>query len=107
MAGARPLAPWRWIGVPLLQCLILTVLFSLPFILFSAWAGWLADRLPKNRMVVWSKIMELAAMLSQIGCAAMPAALVPRSPSCRRGPRSSSAQARVLTRCTWQRSAGR
>ena len=31
MAGARPLAPWRWIGVPLLQCLILTVLFSLPF----------------------------------------------------------------------------
>ena len=31
MAGARPLAPWRGIGVPLLQCLILTVLFSLPF----------------------------------------------------------------------------
>ncbi len=31
MAGARPLAPWRWIGVPLVQCLILTVLFSLPF----------------------------------------------------------------------------
>ena len=31
MAGARPLAPWRWIGVPLAQCLILTVLFSLPF----------------------------------------------------------------------------
>lgn len=35
MAGARPLAPWRWIGVPLLQCLILTVLFSLPFRLFG------------------------------------------------------------------------
>lgn len=31
MAGARPLAPWRWIGVPLVQCLILSVLFSLPF----------------------------------------------------------------------------
>ncbi|MBA4012167.1 MAG: hypothetical protein C0481_09910 [Phenylobacterium sp.] len=31
MAGARPLAPWRWIGVPLVQCLILTVLFSLPY----------------------------------------------------------------------------
>ena len=35
MAGARPLAPWRWIGVPLLQCLILTVLFSLPFRIFG------------------------------------------------------------------------
>jgi hypothetical protein len=35
MGGARPLAPWRWIGVPLLQCLILTVLFSLPFRIFG------------------------------------------------------------------------
>lgn len=35
MAGARPLAPWRWIGVPLVQCLILTVLFSLPFRAFG------------------------------------------------------------------------
>jgi rod shape-determining protein MreD len=31
MAGARPMAPWRWIGVPIVQCLILTVIFSLPF----------------------------------------------------------------------------
>jgi len=35
MAGARPLAPWRWIGVPLVQCLILTVLFTLPFRIFG------------------------------------------------------------------------
>ena len=26
---------------------VATVLFSLPFILFSAWAGWLADRMVK------------------------------------------------------------
>ena len=27
-----------------------TELFSLPFILFSAWAGWLADRFTKKRL---------------------------------------------------------
>jgi len=35
MGGARPLAPWRWLGVPLVQCLALTVLFSLPFRAFG------------------------------------------------------------------------
>ena len=35
MGGARPLAPWRWLGVPLVQCLVLTVLFSLPFRAFG------------------------------------------------------------------------
>lgn len=35
MAGARPMAPWRWIGVPLLQCLLLTVLLSLPVRVFG------------------------------------------------------------------------
>ncbi len=40
-----------------------TVLFALPFALFSAWTGWLADRFPKRRVVVLSKFLELAAML--------------------------------------------
>ena len=40
-----------------------TFLFALPFVLFSAWTGWLADRLPKKNIIVGSKILELAAML--------------------------------------------
>lgn len=42
---------------------IASAMFALPFVVCSAWAGWLADRMPKNRLVVWSKVMELAAML--------------------------------------------
>ena len=42
---------------------IASAMFALPFVACSAWAGWLADRMPKNRLVVWSKVMELAAML--------------------------------------------
>lgn len=37
-----------------------TVLFALPFVLFSAWAGWLADRLPKRDVVLGVKVVELA-----------------------------------------------
>ena len=40
-----------------------TMLFSLPFILFSAWGGWLADRFAKRRVVIAVKFLELAAML--------------------------------------------
>jgi len=40
-----------------------TELFSLPFVLFSAWGGWLADRLAKRRVVIGAKVLELAAML--------------------------------------------
>jgi len=40
-----------------------TFLFALPFVLFSVWAGWLADRLPKKNIVVGSKFLELAATL--------------------------------------------
>lgn len=39
------------------------LLFVLPFIVCSAWAGWLADRLPKNRLVVYTKLAELGIML--------------------------------------------
>ena len=38
-------------------------MFALPFVVCSAWAGWLVDRVPKSKLVVWSKFMELAAML--------------------------------------------
>jgi rod shape-determining protein MreD len=30
VTGARPLEPWRWIGVPMLQVMVATVLFSIP-----------------------------------------------------------------------------
>ncbi len=35
MTGARPLEPWRWIGVPMLQVMIATILFSVPLRLFG------------------------------------------------------------------------
>ena len=41
-----------------------TVLFSLPFVLFSAWAGWLADRYAKCRLVLAAKALEVCAMLA-------------------------------------------
>ena len=42
---------------------VATILYALPFILFSAWAGWLADRLVKKHIVVAAKVTELAALL--------------------------------------------
>ncbi|MCD6526107.1 MAG: MFS transporter [Desulfuromonas sp.] len=39
-----------------------TVLFALPFILFSAGAGWLADRYSKKQVVIGAKFLELLAM---------------------------------------------
>jgi len=30
MSAARPLEPWRWLGVPMLQALVATVLFGIP-----------------------------------------------------------------------------
>ena len=40
-----------------------TTLFALPFILFSAGAGWLADRYSKKHVVIGVKLLELLAML--------------------------------------------
>jgi MFS family permease len=40
-----------------------TMLFSLPFVLFSAWGGWLADRFAKKNVVIGVKFLELGAML--------------------------------------------
>lgn len=40
-----------------------TILFALPFVIFSSSAGWLADRFPKKKVVIWAKTLELAAAL--------------------------------------------
>lgn len=42
---------------------VAAALFPLPFVLFAAPAGWLADRFPKRRVVIGAKIMELGAVL--------------------------------------------
>ncbi len=39
-----------------------TFTFSLPFILFSGFAGFLSDRYPKRRVIVASKVAEVAVM---------------------------------------------
>lgn len=40
-----------------------TAIFSLPFLVFAAQAGWLADRFPKRNIVISAKALELAAMI--------------------------------------------
>jgi len=35
MSAARPLEPWRWLGVPMLQALVATVLFGIPLRLYG------------------------------------------------------------------------
>ena len=40
-----------------------TAIFSLPFLVFAAQAGWLADRFPKRNIVISAKLLELAAMI--------------------------------------------
>lgn len=35
MSAARSLEPWRWLGVPILQALALTVLFGIPLSVFG------------------------------------------------------------------------
>jgi rod shape-determining protein MreD len=35
LSAARPLEPWRWLGVPLVQAIIATVLFGIPLRVFS------------------------------------------------------------------------
>ncbi len=42
---------------------IATVLFALPFILFSAGAGWLADRTVKKHIIIIAKSIELFSMV--------------------------------------------
>jgi len=35
VSGARPLEPWRWLGLPLVYAVIATVIFSIPFRIFG------------------------------------------------------------------------
>ncbi|MGA7339827.1 MAG: MFS transporter [Terracidiphilus sp.] len=41
---------------------LVTFLFSMPFVLFSMAGGWLADRFSKQRVTLWTKVMEIGAM---------------------------------------------
>lgn len=41
---------------------MVTFLFSMPFVLFSMTGGWLADRFSKQRVTMWTKVMEIGAM---------------------------------------------
>src|SRR5438128_5022164 len=40
-----------------------TMIFSLPFVLFSGFAGWLSDRYSKRNMIVVCKLAEIGIML--------------------------------------------
>jgi MFS family permease len=40
-----------------------TLVFTLPWLLFAAPAGWMADRFPKRNVVIFAKALELVAML--------------------------------------------
>ncbi len=50
---------------------VATVVFSLPFVLFSGYAGYLSDRFSKRPIIVLAKIAEIAVML--LGMAAFAA----------------------------------
>ena len=40
-----------------------TFVFSLPFVLFSGYAGYLSDRFSKTPIIVYSKVAEIAVMI--------------------------------------------
>jgi len=40
-----------------------TLVFSLPFVLFSGFAGWLSDRFSKTPIIVYSKVAEVLIMI--------------------------------------------
>jgi MFS family permease len=55
-----------------------TAIFSLPFLLFAAPAGWLADRFTKRHIVISAKVLELAAMIcGAIGICMQTSILIP------------------------------
>jgi len=51
------------VGLEYMQGWVMAV-FTVPYLLFAAQAGWLADRFPKRRVVIGSKALELVAMLA-------------------------------------------
>jgi acyl-[acyl-carrier-protein]-phospholipid O-acyltransferase/long-chain-fatty-acid--[acyl-carrier-protein] ligase len=42
---------------------IVTLMFSVPFIVFSMPGGWLADRFSKRQITIWTKVMEIGSMV--------------------------------------------
>ena len=42
---------------------MVTLIFSVPFILFSMPGGWLADRFSKRQITIWTKVMEIGSMV--------------------------------------------
>lgn len=44
-----------------------TLVFSLPFVLFSGFAGYLSDRMPKTPIIVSCKVAEIVVMLLGLG----------------------------------------
>ncbi|MGA9670012.1 MAG: acyl-[ACP]--phospholipid O-acyltransferase [Terracidiphilus sp.] len=49
---------------------VVTVIFSVPFLLFSMPGGWLADRYSKRQITIWTKWMEVLSMvLATVGLA--------------------------------------
>jgi MFS family permease len=54
-----------------------TAIFSLPFLVFAAQAGWLADRFPKRNIVISAKALELAAMICGAIGICMPQTSIP------------------------------
>ena len=45
------------------------ILFTLPFLFFSSYAGYLADHFSKQKIIIWIKILEIAVMV--LGLAAL------------------------------------
>jgi acyl-[acyl-carrier-protein]-phospholipid O-acyltransferase/long-chain-fatty-acid--[acyl-carrier-protein] ligase len=46
---------------------VVTLLFALPFVLFSMSGGWLADHFSKRQVTIWTKIMEIGSMVLATG----------------------------------------
>jgi acyl-[acyl-carrier-protein]-phospholipid O-acyltransferase / long-chain-fatty-acid--[acyl-carrier-protein] ligase len=42
---------------------MVTFLFSMPFVLFSMTGGWMADHFSKRLVTIWTKVMEIGAMI--------------------------------------------
>ncbi len=40
-----------------------TIVFAIPFVIFSAWAGWLVDRYEKRTILIYTKLVEVGVML--------------------------------------------
>jgi rod shape-determining protein MreD len=65
--GAQPLAPWRWLGVPLLQALAATMLLAIPLRIFGV--GLPEPVFPMAAAFAWAVIRP--SVLAPVGVLAM------------------------------------